>query len=294
MHTSTQDRIHPSAAVDPSARIHPTATIGPDVIIEPDVIVGPYCAIGQATRLRTRAIIAEHTTLGTHNDVHPYAVLGGDPQDRAYSPDNPGALVIGHRNIFREGVTISRSTGAAPITTIGDDCFFMSQSHAGHNCHVGNRVVLANGACLAGHSTVADGCVFSGFTGTHQFTRVGELVMFRGGARAGMHVPPFVVVADGNLIGGLNTVGLRRAGFNLQEREDLKTVYRAILRDRGATPIQTVIQQLEAHHPDNMTRAARRFVDFISESLALTGRHARGICPARTRLATTPNDSDND
>lgn len=280
---TAQPNIHPSASIDDSARIHPSSTIGPDVVIEPDVIVGPHCSIAEGTRLRARAIIVERTTMGAHNDVHPYAVLGGDPQDRAYSPDTPGALVIGDRNIFREGVTISRSTGDAPVTTIADDCFFMSQSHAGHNCQVGSRVVLANNACLAGHSTVADGCVFSGFTGTHQFTRIGELVMFRAGARVGMHVPPFVVVADGNLIGGLNIVGLRRAGFNAQEREDLKAVYRAILRDRGATPIATVLDQLTQQQ---WTRAAQRFIDFITESLALEGRHARGVCPARTRLAS--------
>lgn len=291
MPTSTAERIHPTAQIHDSARIDPSATIGPEVTIEPDVIVGPHCSIGAGTILRARAIIVSHTTMGAQNDVHPYAVLGGDPQDRAYSPDKPGALVIGDRNIFREGVTISRSTGDGPVTTIGDDCFFMSQSHAAHNCRVANRVTLANGACLAGYSEVADGCVFSGFTGTHQFTRVGELVMFRAGARVGMHVPPFVVVADGNLIGGLNVIGLRRAGFNAQEREDLKAVYRALLRDRGATPMHTVIQQLESDQ--EWSRAARRFLDFFTESLALTGRHARGICPARTRYsAEHHNDHD--
>jgi len=273
--TRLLDSIDETARIDPSARIDETATIGPRVSIGPDVIIGPHCTIGADTVLRARAIIIAHTVMGERNDVHPYAVLGGDPQDRAYDPAVPGRLVIGDANIFREGVTVSRGTGDAVPTEIGSDCFLMSQSHVGHNAKLGDGVVLANGASVAGHARVGAGTVMSGFCVVHQFTHIGEMVMFRGLSGVGMHVPPYVIIAGGNNVAGINTIGLRRRGFTQQEREEIKTLFRSFYRDRGTTPIPTVHHRLSEQ---TWTDRARRFLDFIGESLAQEPPRNRGLC----------------
>ena len=266
--------------IDPSARIDPTARIGRGVRIGPDVIVGPGCVVGDGTTLRARAIVVERTTLGERNDVHPYAVIGGEPQDRAYDPASPGSLIVGDANIFREGVTVSRSTGDEEPTRIGSDCFFMSASHVAHNCVVGDRVTMANGACLSGHARVGNGCVFSGMTGLHQFVHVGELVMFQAGSPVGMHVPPFVIVGGPNNVAGLNVVGLRRAGISDAERAEIKRVYRAFYRTRGARPMEEVARELRER---SWSAPAERFIAFIEDALAQEGPRRRGVCARRER-----------
>jgi len=232
--TTQSPKIHPSATIHESASIDPSAIIGEGATIEADVIVGPSCTIGAGTRLRTRAIIVENVTMGEANDIHPYAVIGGDPQDRAFDENVRGIVIIGSRNIFREHVTISRSTGEGRPTSLGDDNFMMAQSHVAHNAQIGDRVTMANSTSLAGHSTLGDGCVLSGFVGLHQFTMVGEMVMFRAHAAASMHVPPYVIVSAHNLISGLNKVGIERnKEFTDEDRDQIKRVYRTVYRERG-------------------------------------------------------------
>ncbi|MEO1129117.1 MAG: acyl-ACP--UDP-N-acetylglucosamine O-acyltransferase [Planctomycetota bacterium] len=269
------DSIESSASIDPSARIDSTARIGADVQIGPDVIVGPHCVIGDRCVLRARSIIWAHTTMGVENDVHPYAVLGGDPQDKAYDPDVPGRLIIGDANIFREGVTVNRSTGDERPTTVGSGCFLMSQSHLGHNVTIGDEVILANGASVAGHARIGSGTVMSAFCVIHQFTHIGEMVMFRGLSAVGMHVPPYVIIAGGNNVAGINVVGLRRRGFTQQERDEIKTLFRMFYRDRGTAPIPEVYETVRTQ---TWTDKALRFINFIGDSLTQQPPRNRGIC----------------
>lgn len=271
--------IDPSAEIHPTACIDTTAVIGPGVVIEQGVIVGPECEIGARTRLRSRSIIVERTALGAENDVHPYAVLGGDPQDRAFKPEARGRLFIGDRNIIREHVTISRGTGEEVPTRLGSGCMLMASSHVGHNAQVGDGVILANGCTLAGHVRLGPGCVLSGGTAVHQFTHVGEGVMFRGGAMVSQHVPPFVIVGDHNRLSGLNRVGLRRnPAMKPEDRVEATIVYRALFRDRGGTPIRAVLADLRGR---SWGTAATRMIGFVEDALSQTGARARGLCAAR-------------
>lgn len=268
--------IDPTARIHPSARIHESAAIGPNVVIEEDVVVGPGCVIGAGTRLLTRCIIVRNTTLGSGNEVHPYAVLGGDPQDRSYDPQRPGELIIGDRNFIREGVTIGRSNWNGPVTRVGSGCYLMGQCHIGHNVSLGDNVVLANYTGLAGHSRIGSHCVFSGHTATHQFVDVGDGVMFRGGAMVSMHVPPYVVVASGNCIGGLNKVGMARMpGMTSKDRLEVKDAFRAVYRTRRAAPMADVLAELRGKQ---WGPAASAFVAFCSNAIAMDPPRRRGLC----------------
>ncbi len=281
-----------AASIDPSARIDPSATIADGAIIEADVVVGPGVSIGPGTRVRARAMIVEHTTIGARNDIHPYAIIGGDPQDLAYDPDtNRGTLVIGDDNVIREFVTIGRSTGDGRPTRIGSRCFMMSQSHVGHNAQLGDHVVMANGASVAGHATVGDRVVLSAYCLIHQFCDIGDMVMFRGGMSTTMHVPPFVILGMGNCVAGLNVVGLRRAGFSQEEREHVKQAYRAVYRTRGGRSIAQTIDELKQR--TGWTPPAQRFIDFIGAHLDLPRPRNRGICPGFT-TSTRPGNAPHD
>lgn len=280
--TAASSGIHPSAVIDPSARIDPTSTIGPNARVGADAIVGPHCVIGEGTILHPRAIIVKHTTLGAHNEVHPYAVLGGDPQDRSFKPDQPGELVIGDKNVFREGATFHRGNWNGPATRVGSNGYFMVQTHAGHNAQIGDNVTMANGSCLAGHARLGSFCVMSAFAAVHQFTQVGEGVMFQACGRASMHVPPWVILAGLNTVSGLNAVGLRRNPTLVpQDRVDVKAVYRALYRERGAGSMEDALRELESRE---WSPAATRFIAFFREALSEQPPRKRGVCGGNKRF----------
>lgn len=271
MHT-TEPQIHSTAIVDPAA------ALAEDVRIDAGAYVGPGCHLGPRTRVLTRAIVLENTSLGADNEVHPYAVLGGDPQDRAFDRDvDPGELIIGDRNIFREGVTISRGAGDAGPTRIGSDCFFMAYSHAGHNAIVGDGVVMTNHAAIAGHVRLGDRCVLSAHALVHQFCDVGAYAMFQAYAGVSMHTPPYVIVArHDNAAAGLNLVGLRRSGeFEREDLTQIKEAHRLIYRgDRIFT------RALEEAQRREWRPAARRFIEFIRQALEQPPPRDRGVVAA--------------
>lgn len=275
MSVASVRRIDASASVDPSAHIDPSAVIGPGCIVEALAFVGPRCVIGAGTRLRPRAMIVQDTELGERNDVHPYAVLGGDPQDRAFRPEVPGRLVIGHDNIFRESVTISRGTGAEIPTRIGSHCYFMAAAHAGHNVQVGSHVTFANGVLIAGHARIGDRVTLAGCAMVHQFCHVGPLAMFQGGGACSMHCPPYAVIRDVNVIAGINVIGLRRAGVTLDQREQIKRVFKAICRDRTGRPLVDRIAEARAW---TLEKPALDFLEFVDDAMAQTPPRARGLC----------------
>lgn len=277
--------IDPTANIHAAARIDPTARIGAGAIVEADVIVGPHCTVGPGSRLRTRSVLVEHVTMGEKNDVHPYAVLGGDPQDKSFDESKRGEVIIGDRNVIREHVTLNRSNWNGGPTRVGSGCYLMCFSHLAHNAQIGDNVTMANGACLAGHSRVGSGVVMSAYTMVHQFVDVGEGVMFRGGSAVGMHVPPFVVVAGENFIAGLNKIGLaRNPAISREDREEVKRLYRAMFRERGATPIQDVIARLsgEAWGP-----AATKFLGFCADAISQQPPRGRGLVGGRRMRVRT-------
>jgi UDP-N-acetylglucosamine acyltransferase len=280
--TAHPQAVHPSAVIHPSAQIDPSATIAEGCIIESGAVVGPNCVIGPRTRLRHHSVIVEHTTLGEANDVHPFATLGGDPQDRAFKGDIRGELHIGNSNIFREGVTLSRGTNNGPPTRIGNNNYFMTQSHAGHNAQVGDNNILANCAALAGHVRLGNNCVMSSYSAVHQFVNIGDGVMFQATGGMSMHVPPFVVVAGINAIVGINRIGLKRNPiYNEADRRDIKDLVRAMFRDRGAAPMLATAESLLASRTWGL--AGNNFLGFIISALKEQGPRARGVCGMLTR-----------
>ena len=202
----------------PAMSVHPTAIVSPDARLGRDVTVGPYAvveertAIGDGCEIRAHAVVKRFTTLGAGNRVHEGAVLGGEPQDLSFR-DPETRLVIGDRNVIREGVTIHRSTKPGGATVVGSDCFLMAYVHVAHDNRIGDRVIMANNVMLAGHVEVGERAFLGGGSGVHQFCRVGRLAMVGGNAKVVQDCLPFVIT-DGHpaRARGLNVVGLRRAG----------------------------------------------------------------------------------
>jgi UDP-N-acetylglucosamine acyltransferase len=216
--------VHPTALVSEQARIGPRVSIGPYAVVEPDAVVGDGCEI------RAHAVVKRFTTLGAGNRVYEHAVLGGEPQDVSFG-GAPSSLVIGDRNLIREGVTIHRATHPGGATIVGSDCFLMAYVHIAHENHIGDRVVMANNVMLAGHVEVGDAAFLGGGAGVHQFCRVGRLAMIGGNAKVIKDCLPFVI-ADGvpARACGLNVVGLRRAGTGPAQLRALREAYRLLLR----------------------------------------------------------------
>lgn len=269
-----------AASIHPTATIHPSATLGVGVLVGPGAVIGPDCHIGDRTTIGPHAVLVRNTTLGADNTVHPHAVLGDDPQDRAYKPDDdPGSLTIGNNNIIREFATIHRGAGDAGPTTVGSGCFLMVTSHIGHNCRVGDRVILANGALLSGHVRMADACVLSGHAAVHQFCDIGELCMFQGGAGTGQHIPPFSIVhRDGNRICGVNAVGMRRNGYTGAEITDARALYRLLFRT--GRPLRAMLDEARSR---DWSRAANMMIEFCDAAIAAAPPRARGVCRAAER-----------
>ena len=199
--------------IDPRAIVSSGAEIAPDVSVGPFSIIEAGAVVGAGTRIDSHVRICTGTRLGRENVVHPGAVLGGEPQDRAYD-GSPSRLEIGDRNVFREGVTANRGTAAGSETRIGSDCFLMANAHVGHNAAVGNGAVLANGALLGGHARVGDQVFLSGNAVVHQHIRAGRLGMVQGTGALSADLPPFCISSGVNILRGVNVVGLRRAGLD--------------------------------------------------------------------------------
>ncbi|MEZ6070311.1 MAG: acyl-ACP--UDP-N-acetylglucosamine O-acyltransferase [Pirellulales bacterium] len=216
--------IHSTAVVSPEARIGRDVSIGPYSVVEGDVVIGDGC------RLENHVTIKSGTTLGRNNHLLEGAVIGGPPQ-HAKRPDRIGRVEIGTGNVIREYVTIHRALDEEASTVVGDYNLIMVGAHVAHDCRIGNLTLIANNVMLAGHITVEDQAYLSGAVGIHQFCRVGRLAMVGGQAHVVKDIPPYVTI-DGasSLVGGLNVVGQRRAGFSASDVRRLKEAYRMIYR----------------------------------------------------------------
>jgi UDP-N-acetylglucosamine acyltransferase len=207
------------------------------------------------------AIVTRHCVLGDRVVVHPYAVVGGDPQYLKFDRASATGVRIGAGTVLREHVTINRSIHAGQATVIGENCFFMAASHAGHDCVVGNQVVLANGVLLAGHVSVEDHTFLGGAAAVHQFCRIGESVMVAGHAAITRDVPHFTMVAERDDVIGFNVVGLKRRGFSRTAIAELKAAFHEVYFTPGN--IRAVAAQQLAANAFG-TPEARRFLEFFS------------------------------
>ncbi len=252
--------IHPTAVIDSKAEIDTETEIGPYVVIE-----GPV-KIGRGTRVMAHAYLTGWTEIGAENEIHPGAVLGGAPQDKAYKGEKT-FLNIGDRNIFREHVQIHRGTTAGSATTLGNHNFLMANSHVGHNSRLGNQIVLANGALLGGHVEVGDNVFISGNCVVHQFVRIGEYALMRGLSGTSRDVPPFAIVDWQHTVRGVNILGLKRAGFDEQRIRAIKEAFRVLFR-KGRN-LSLAIKEIEENDRANKDLSA--LLEFIKSS-------KRGVC----------------
>ena len=251
--------IHPSAVIHPKAQVDSTVTIGPGAVIDEHVILGPHCAVGP------HVYLTGHTTIGPHNRFHSGSVIGDAPQDLKYR-DEPTRLRIGDHNVFREHCTVHRSNKTTEDTVIGSHCFFMNNSHVGHNSRVEDHVIMASGAVLGGHVVVEERAFISANCMIHQFVRVGSLSMMQGGTGLSNDLPPFLIARDINCLCGLNTVGLRRAGIQSAERLELRRLYHHLFRGHGI-----LRERLEAARGQFRAEPSLRLIEFVAAS-------RRGLC----------------
>lgn len=229
--------IHPTALIDPTARL------AEDVEVGPFAIIGAGVEIDAGSRVEGHAIIQGPTRIGRDNRVHPFCVIGGDPQDKKYGGERT-TLVIGDGNTFREHVTVSRGTVQdTGETRIGDHNWIMASVHIAHDCRIGSHIVMANNATLAGHVQIDDWAVIGGLTGIHQFCRIGAHAFVGMGCQINADVPPYVLVA-GHYASprGINSEGLRRRGFPAETIATIKRAYRTVYI--GGTPLAEAIQRL--------------------------------------------------
>jgi UDP-N-acetylglucosamine acyltransferase len=266
--------IHPTAIVGPEADVHPSASIGAYVVIE-----GPV-HVGADTRVMAHAMLRGDTAIGERNVVHPGAILGGEPQDLAYIPSET-FLRIGDDNVFREHVTVHRGTVAGSATVIGNGNYLMQNAHVAHNCVIGATTIIAGGALLAGHVIVDDRAFVSGNCVVHQHVRIGRHALLRGLARTSRDVPPFCIVDGTHTVRGVNTTGLRRAGF---EPARIMAIRRAVRELFGRpTHLGRALERVEA---GTSTDDVRELIAFIRAS-------KRGVCvPPRTRAARPIDDAE--
>ena len=218
-------RVHPTAVIDPRARIAPDVEIGPYAVVGPDVEIGAGCWIG------THAVVTGHTRIGRRNRIFQFSSIGEIPQDKKYQGE-PTRLEIGDGNTIREFCTFNCGTlQDAGVTRVGDDNWFMAYVHLAHDCQVGSHTVFANSASLAGHVHVGDYAILGGFTGVHQFCRIGAHSITGAGSIVRQDVPPYVT-ASGNPAKpyGLNVEGLKRRGFTADTLTRLNRAYKTLYR----------------------------------------------------------------
>ena len=265
------------AEIHPTAIVEDGATLGEGVRIGPFCTIGPEVTLGENVELISHVVIAGDTDIGANTRIFPFASIGHMPQDLKFAGEK-SRLVIGSDNIIREYVTMHPGTaGGGLLTKVGDKNLFMLGAHVAHDCVVGNHVVLANNASIAGHVQVGDYAILGGLSGVHQFVRIGHHAMIGGTTGVENDVIPFgSVVGDRARLSGLNVVGLKRRNFGREEIHALRTSYRLLFADEGTMAER--ISDVTELHGDN--EAVMEIVDFITRD------SSRGLTQPRPGRAT--------
>jgi UDP-N-acetylglucosamine acyltransferase len=263
-HTFSAPSIHPTAI------IHPTAEVATGVEVGPFCFIGPYCQIGPGCVLGPHVTLLKNVRLAAQVQVASGAVLGGDPQDLKFQGENTW-VEVGEGSRIGECATINRSTGEGSVTRFGAHGLLMAYAHLGHNCQVGNQVIIANAVQLGGHVRVHDQVTLGGHAAIHQNVTIGRLAMVGGLSGVKKDVPPFTM-ADGvpAHVVCLNAVGLRRAGLSSEERLWLKRAYKELFMSRK--PLQESLAWIESVLPQQpVLEELLRFIR-ASQRGILTGR----------------------
>jgi UDP-N-acetylglucosamine acyltransferase len=255
--------------IHPTAIVHPKARLADDVEIQPYSIIDEHVEIGPATVVGPHCTLTGRTVIGSNNHFFSGACIGILSQDRKHKHGLVGRTVIGNDNLFRENVTVSASTLTSydddhRVTSIGDNCLFMANSHVAHDCHLGSDVIMANCASLSGHVDVEDHATLGGLCGVHQECVIGRHAFIGGMTRVNKDVPPFMIV-EGNPAKccGPNNVGLRRHGYTQEQRNNIKTMYKFLYRSDLNT--SQALQEIEVRVPESEERTV--FVEFARKSI---------------------------
>lgn len=254
--------------------IHSTAIVAEGAKIHEDTEIGPFCIIGPDVRIEKKVILQSNvilegkTEIGEGTRIYPFAGIGLPPQDLKYQGEETG-LTIGKNNIIREYATIHRaSVGGDGLTEVGDNNFIMAYAHIAHDCKIGNGVIMANAATLAGHVTVGDQAVIGGLVAVHQFTRIGAYTMIGGFSGIGQDIAPYMIASGARAkLYGVNIVGLKRHGYSEEAIAELKNAYRILFREKNT--LTQAIKKVQEELP--FTEEIRLLLDFIKQN-------KRGIC----------------
>lgn len=250
-----------------STTIHPTVVISKNAKIGSNVVIGPYTVIGDEVEIGDDTYVGpscliEYSRIGKANKIIGHAFIGTPPQDYKYNNEKT-YVEIGDGNIIREFVSIHRGTPTGhKITKVGSGCFLMANSHIGHDCIVGDKVILVNSAALAGHVEVENNAIISGLCGVHQFTRIGRFVMLSGGAMANQDIIPFVIAqGDRAKPVGLNLIGLKRAGFKTEDIKAIKYAFKVLFM--SGFKLADALNRLEK---ENISPHVNHIVEFCRKS----------------------------
>ena len=261
--------IHDFADVSPKAELGKCVSVGPGSVIGPEVIVGENTWIGP------NVIIEGKVKIGSNNKIFPGACIGLEPQDLKYNGDST-ELLIGDNNTFRECVTINRATFEGEKTIVGNQNLLMAYSHLGHNCEIGNHVVIANSVQIAGHVVVEDRAVIGGCLGIHQFVHIGYLAMIGGMTRVDRDVPPYCL-AEGHpgRMRGLNKVGIKRSNLDKKNKEEyiqLKRTWNLLFKSE-----YVISESLKEAKKEILFLSSEKLCSFIELSI---GKGRRGPMPS--------------
>ncbi len=245
--------IHPSAIIDPKAQL------GQNVRIGPFSVVGPKVKLGDNVTLHSHVVVEGNTTIGEGTTIFPFASLGHAPQDLKFHGED-SELIIGKNNVIREHATMNPGTeGGGMKTVVGDNGLFMIGTHVAHDCIIGNHVIMANNATLAGHVVVGDRVLVGGLSAVHQFVRIGAYAVIGGMSGVESDVIPYGrVKGERAFLAGLNLTGLERNGFNKDQIRTLQRAFNQLFGDEG-----TLDQRIENVSNDfNADDAVRQIIEF--------------------------------
>lgn len=246
----------------PLAYVHPDAKVHPSVIIEPFVTIGPNVEIGEGTHIYSSVTIMDGARIGKNCKIFPGAVVGAVPQDLKFKGEDTLAI-IGDNTTLRECVTVHRGTASKGKTVVGNDCLIMAYCHVAHDCNVGNHVIMSNATQLAGEVVVDDYAIIGGGSLVHQFCHIGSHVMIQGGALINKDIPPYVKAGHEPIsYVGINSVGLRRRGFDTEIIEQILDIYRALYL--SGLNFSDAVDEIENTIPQSKERDI--IIDFVRNS----------------------------
>jgi len=255
--------------------IHPTAIVSPKAELAADVRVGPYCVVDEhvvldaGVCLESHVVVTGRTRIGANGHVFPFASIGHRPMDMKYRGE-PSRLEIGRNATIREYVTMNPGTeGGGMLTTVGNDCLFMTGSHVAHDCHLADHVILVSNATLGGHVRLGEYVIVGGLAAVHQFVRIGQHAMIGGMSGVEQDVIPYgSVLGNRAHLSGLNLVGLKRRGFSRDDIHVLRTAYRLLFAQEGT--LQERLEDVGRMYASNAL--VQDVVDFIRKA------SSRGVC----------------